>query len=300
VINIKSAYSDEGFSFSKKFSLGISGAAIDDRTRYSSSYLRESCDAYLEIKYQKGSLNLLVDNEEIECHELGDLIAKLDPASTLIDATSLDVPELSLALKSLHQKSGLDIFITYVEPAEYSSAPTSTLDQEEFSLSEEISGFEGTGIPTISMPVDSELARRFLFFVGFEGGRLQNAIETYDISSDEIRVFFGMPAFKPGWEIKSIRRNLHALSDQSFSSQISYCCASSCSDALRSLSKASSSSLNTINYVVPLGTKPNSIAAILHMLENPFSTRLLYDQPHKKSERSRGVGRRHFYNYLVP
>ena len=300
MINIKSAYSDGDFSFPNKFSLGISGEAIDDRTRYSSSYLRKSCDSYVEIKYQKGLLNLLVNNEVIECHELGDFIAKLDPTSTLIDATSLDIPELSLTLKSLHQKSGLDIFITYIEPSEYNSASSSTLDQEEYSLSDEISGFEGTGIPTISMPVDSELARRFLFFVGFEGGRLQNAIETYDISSDEIRVFFGMPAFRPGWEIKSIRRNLQALSDHSFSSRIGYCCASSCSDALRSLSKASSLSPDTINYVVPLGTKPNSIAAILHMLENPDSTRLLYDQPQKKYERSRGVGRRHFYNYLVP
>lgn len=299
-MKIKSAYSDTNYSFPEQFSLGISGPAIDERTRHSSKYLNDQCLKSVEIKYYKENLNLKFDDDYLECHELSEKILELKPKSALIDSTSLDIPELSLTLKALHTISGLEVYIIYVEPAEYASDPTKALDHEEFSLSEEISGFEGTGIPTISMPVDSELYRRFIFFVGFEGGRFQNAIETYDISSEEVRIFFGLPAFRPGWEVKSIRRNLQALNERSYSGRISYCSASSSTDALISLNKVASHDKETINYIVPLGTKPNSIAAILYMLENPDSTRLLYDQPHKKHERSRGVGRLHFYHYMVP
>ncbi|WP_156483673.1 hypothetical protein [Azotobacter vinelandii] len=300
MIDIKSAYSDVDYSFSESFSLGLAGYAIDDRSRYSVDFLKRQCVKTISLQYRKESLDLLVNDEVLECHELSDYFGGMNLSSILLDSTSLDIPELSLALKALHKISGLKVVIVYVEPGEYASGAGKTLDHEEFALSDEISGFEGTGIPTISMPVDSELSRRFIFFVGFEGGRLQNAIETYDISSDEARIYFGLPAFRPGWEVKSIRRNLQALNDQSFSSRIGYCSASSCTDALRSLYKAMASGDGVINYIVPLGTKPNSIAAILLMLENPDSTRLLYDQPHKRSERSRGVGRRHYYHYMVP
>lgn len=300
MIKIKSAYSDTNYSFPEQFCLGISGPTIDDRTRHSSEYLNNQCLKSIKIKYQKENLNLKFNDSYLECHELSEKILELKPKVALIDSTSLDIPELSLTLKALHAISGLKVTIIYVEPEEYASDSAKRLDHEEFSLSEEISGFEGTGIPTVSMPVDSGLSRRFIFFVGFEGGRLQNAIETYDISSEEIRIFFGLPAFRPGWEIKSIRRNLQALNDRSYSSRISYCSASSSTDALRSLDKTASHDKETINYIVPLGTKPNSIAAILYMLENPDSTRLLYDQPHKKNGRSHGVGRLHFYHYMVP
>ncbi|WP_455231068.1 hypothetical protein [Geopseudomonas aromaticivorans] len=300
MIDIRSAYSEEEYSFPEKFSLGIAGIGIDDRSRYSIEFVKKECVTSLIIEYRKDTLDLAVGGDVVECHDLASYFSSLQLTSVMIDSTSLDIPELALTLKSLHGLKGLRIVILYVEPAEYSAGAKKTLDHEEFSLSDEISGFEGTGIPTISMPVDNELSRRFIFFVGFEGGRLQNAIETYDVSSDEARIYFGLPAFRPGWEVKSIRRNLQSLKDQSFSSRIGYCSASSCTDALQSLYKVKANDTETINYIVPLGTKPNSLAAILMMLENPDTTRLLYDQPDKRSERSRGIGRRHYYHYMVP
>lgn len=300
MIEVISTYSLEPYSFPFAFSHGIVGTAIDDRSKYSVDFVKNECDSTSVIQYRQESLDVLVDDVAVECHQLSEHLCQQKPTSVLIDSTSLDIPELALILKALHQFSGLRVVVLYVEPFEYTSGETNTLDQEEFSLSEEISGFEGAGIPSISMPVDNDLLRRFIFFVGFEGGRLQSAIETYDVSSEEARIFFGLPAFKPGWETKSIRRNLQALSDQSFSGRIFYCSASSCTDALRSLHKVKASEAGTINYVVPLGTKPNSLAAILFALDSQSSVRLLYDQPNKKAGRSKGVGRRHYYHYLVP
>lgn len=299
MIDVRSAYTEENYSFKLKFSLGISGYAIDDRTRYSIDFVSRESEKNLNIQYNQEMLNLSVGEDVVECHELDSYFKDMKLSSVIIDSTSLGIPELSLILKSMHKFKGLKIIILYVEPAEYSVSDKKTLEHEEFSLSNEISGFEGTGIPTISMPVESEFGRRFIFFVGFEGGRLQNAIETYDIAADEARIYFGLPAFKPGWEVKSIRRNLQALHDQSFSTRIGYCSASNCTDALRSINKVKSNDSGIINYIIPLGTKPNSLAAILLMLESPENTRLLYDQPKKRQERSRGVGRHHYYHYMV-
>lgn len=300
MIDVRSAYTEDDYAFSSNFCLGISGSGIDDRSRYSIELIQRESASVVTIEYRKSTLDLVVGEHVIECHELRSYFSNLDLSSILIDSTSLDVPELALILKSLHGIKSLNVVILYVEPEEYTSEINKIFEHEDFSLSNEISGFEGTGIPTISMPVESELGRRFIFFVGFEGGRLQNAIETYDVATDEARIYFGLPAFKAGWEVKSIRRNLQALHDQSFSARIGYCSASNCTDALKSLYKVRSSDDETINYLVPLGTKPNALAAILLMLEYPETTRLLYDQPDKRSERSRGVGRRHYYQYMVP
>ncbi|WP_187979560.1 hypothetical protein [Pseudomonas oryzihabitans] len=251
MIEVKSTFSLEPYSFPFEFSHGIFGTAIDSRSEYSVDFVRHQCALTLAIQYRQESLDIMINNVPVECHLLPEYVNQHAFTSVLIDSTSLDIPELALILKALHQFSGLRVIVLYVEPFEYTSGETSALNQEEFSLSEEISGFEGAGIPTISMPVDNDLLRRFIFFVGFEGGRLQSAIETYDISSEEARIFFGLPAFKPGWETKSIRRNLQSLTDQSFSGRIFYCSASSCTDALRSLHKVKSNEPGTINYVIP-------------------------------------------------
>lgn len=300
MIELKSTYSAEEYSFPFEFSHGFVGTPIDDRSNYSTELVKKECTSTSLFQYRQENLDVVMDEMVIECHVLAEHIGKLNPTSVLIDSTSLDIPELALILKALHTHRGLRIVLLYVEPIEYTSGESKALEQENFTLSNEISGFEGAGIPTISMPIDDENLRRFIIFVGFEGGRLQSAIETYDISSDEARIYFGLPAFKPGWESRSMRRNLQALSDQSIGGRIGYCSASSCTDALNSLRKAKASDKETINYVVPLGTKPNSIASILFTLENPKSVRLLYDLPNKRNGRSRGVGRRHYYHYLVP
>lgn len=300
MINIKSTSSDVEYSFPFEFSHGFFGCSIDDRSHCSIEYVKKNTINPTVFCYRPESLDVVIGEEIFECHDLDRFFDECMPTSILIDSTSLDIPELALILKALHSRSGLRIVLLYVEPAEYTSSEASTLEQENFSLSNEISGFEGAGIPTISMPVDDESLRRFIVFVGFEGGRLQSVIETYDISNEEARIYFGLPAFKPGWESKSMQRNLQALSDKSIGGRIGYCSASSCTDALISLRKVKAVDGETINYVVPLGTKPNSIASILFSLEDPKRVRLLYDLPSKRSGRSRGVGRRHYYQYLVP
>lgn len=296
MIDLKSAYCDHDVSFEEKFSHGLVGVDIDERTSKSISHVGENSNFTVSLEYDPESLSLKIDGSSVECHDFYDYLSGLGIQSLLIDATSLEVPELALVLKAVLSMPSYQVLLVYFEPDQYSSTDNGTLDMEEFGLSDQILGFEGAGIPTVSMPVDDECDRKFVFFVGFEAGRLQSAIETYDISSDEAKIFFGIPAFRPGWEAKSIRRNLQALSEQSFKGRVGYCSAGNSSDALNSLRKVGFHEEGQgFMYVVPIGTKPNSIAAIIFSVENSDKVRLLYDQPTKSAGRSTGVGRRHYY-----
>ncbi|MCD1589018.1 hypothetical protein K7H09_23750 [Halomonas sp. IOP_14] len=297
-MSVRSICCDKDISFLQKYSHGVFGLNIDERSEYSIQHVADNSLLSLVFTYDKNDLNVNVNGSVVECHELSLYLSELNVLSLLIDSTSLDVPELALILNAVKECEIKDVLIVYFEPENYSSSDSGSLNAEEFNLSDEILGFEGAGIPTISMPLEEDRIRKFIAFAGFEAGRLQSAIETYDISSSEAKIFFGIPAFRPGWEMKSIRRNIHTLSEHSFGGRIGYCSANNVTDALRSLYRIKFEE-DAMFYLLPLGTKPNSIAAIIFKIENDERVRILYDQPQKKVGRSQGVGRRHYYHYRI-
>lgn len=297
-MNVRSVFCDKDIDFSFKYSYGIYGESIDERSEYSIQHVIENSNVSLKFVYDKNDLNVIINGNVVECHELTQYFDDLKIGNLLLDATSLDIPELALVMSAVRNCVINDVLIVYFEPEQYSTRNTGTLNAEEFNLSDEILGFEGAGIPTISMPIEEHCVRKFIAFAGFEAGRLQSAIETYDILSSEAKIFFGIPAFRPGWEVKSIRRNIQTLNEHSFGGRIGYCSANNVTDALRSL-RCLKIEEGTMVYLLPLGTKPNSIAAIIFKIENDEKVRILYDQPHKKIGRSQGVGRRHYYHYRI-
>ena len=298
MIDVKAAFHDADYVLPKSFDLGIFGSSIDDRTQYSIQYVEKYTNSSIELIYDKEQLNLVVNGDSIECHNFPIYLKEKNISSLILDSTSLDVPELALVIKAIASIPKLEVLILYVEPENY-SGNSPIFEQETFTLSDSIIGFEGHGIPTISLPVDSHSPRKFVFFLGFEGTRLLNAIETYDVSEDEAKIVFGVPAFQSGWESKSIRSNMPTLKEYKFKGRISYCSASSPKSALAILREAGSSESCEHIYVVPIGTKPNTVGALLYILEKPEGIRLLYDQPKKKVGRSSGVGRKHFYMFTI-
>lgn len=299
MIEIKTAFTDSDYLFDVRFSHGFHGRSIDERTIYSSQYVKNCSDSVLRLNYNKEYLNLNVDDSEIECHEVIDFLSGLNIRSALVDITSLDIPELALLLKALLKISGIDILLLYVEPEDYTYTKDGALDFEEYQLSDEILGFEGAGIPTISYPIDYDSPRKFIFFAGFEGARILSAIETYDITDEQVKIIFGIPAFKPGWELRSIRKNLQFLNEHIIHNNIDYCSANSIKQAIDILKDSNSLDENGLDYVIPIGTKPSSVGALLYFLCNMDKTRILYDQPYKKKDRTSGVGVKHFYKIMV-
>jgi hypothetical protein len=127
-----------------------------------------------------------------------------------------------------------------------------------------------------------------VFLVGFEHGRVQNAIEQRgDVDREKYRCFaiVGLPAFQIGWESNTLINHLSAFEEMNISgASVSYCQASSIREAYIKLWELYGKIGNerSIFFVSPLGTKPHIIGAILFLLETKGEyavTSLYYDHP---------------------
>lgn len=300
MIEVKTAFSNSNFIFPTKFSLGIYGNAIDERTEYSISVVISESQSSFRLYYNRDELCLFKDDIRIECNELYGTLETLTIDNVIIDSTSLDIPELALIIKALLKLDNCKFSIFYVEPDSYLSESKNSPTNVVFDLSDTILGFESTGIPTITFPVSNPLQSKFLFFAGFEEGRIASAFEVFDINSSNTQIFFGVPAFKPGWENSSFKRNIRTIEDNGLRGRIGYCsasCVSSSLAAIRSTCREIPDSDESFIYLLPLGTKPCSIGAILFSNER-MNAALLYDQPLKKQGRSMGVGVRNLYRIV--
>ncbi len=300
MIDVKTAFSNHDFHFPKKFSLGIYGNAIDERTEYSISVVTSESKKSFRLSYNREELCLFIDDVRIECNKLSGALENLKIDNVIIDSTSLDIPELALIIKALLKFNNCTFSIFYVEPDSYLSESNNSPTNVIFDLSDTILGFESTGIPTITFPVSNPLQSKFLFFAGFEEGRIASAFEVFDINSSNTQIFFGVPAFKPGWENSSFKKNIKTIEDNGLRGRIGYCsasCVSSSLAAIRSTCRDIPDSDENFIYLLPLGTKPCSIGAILYSNERE-SAALLYDQPLKKQGRSKGIGVRNLYRIV--
>lgn len=303
MISVTSAQSATLSPLPDKADIAVYGKEIDDRSKVSIAYAIDNSLSHVKMSYNPDELTVEIDGVSLECEELTGWLGERVESKVLIDATSLDVPELALLLNGLKSVSrsnpGIQITVLYIEPEKYVSFPSAAICQEEFQLSEQILGFECSGIPTITKPLLTDSPRKFVFFLGFEGGRLLSAFEAFDISSDESEVVFGVPAFKLGWEAKSFKRNMHVLKEVSLEGRFIYCGATSVNSALTELRRKCELKPNCTINLVPIGSKPHSLAAIILFVERPSQVSLLFDLPSRKVGHSEGVGKIHLYRLVM-
>lgn len=275
-----------------KFSLGFYGKAIDDRTRFSEDFIKKNSENVFSIFYDKDQIVYEINGEVIQCHDIEEYFRDMNPNSSLIDITSIDVPTLALIVQSLKGIMNL-LYFVYIEPENYSSTTeTLTSLDSSFNLSESILGFESSGVPTITKPLERDYD--YIFLLGFEEARTLNAIEVHDIHSDQGKFIFGVPAFKPHWENESLKNNVRVLKDYNIREHIRYCGANDLAACVAIIMNIISSNDKKGVNIIPIGTKPHSLAAILaySITEN---MNILFDQPIQMGERSSGVGTKHLY-----
>ncbi len=163
------------------FDFGFHGKVIDDRTRFSASEVQRASKSSFDFFYEQDTFSVRLNNVEIPCESLDENpFPKLDNRKVLIDATSLDVPELALLFDHLCSFKFIDFYIFYFEPEEYTK-DIRYLENNDFSLSDNILGFENSGIPIVSGVVEDSDDKVFVIFAGFESSRLMSACEIYDI-----------------------------------------------------------------------------------------------------------------------
>lgn len=292
MISIKSAFSRENLL--QQYDIGYYGAEIDERTKYSIGEICSKSNHNTCVKYNPENLTISLNKREIQCEDIPSEFASHPEKKICIDSTSLDVPELALLLKALIENKVPSFDILYVEPESYVTDPAYSPSNSEFELSDQILGFESAGIPTITKPIPDEIKGPSIFFAGFESERLASAFETFEFYDEMVSVIFGVPSFRPGWETISFKNNLTTLRENSIQGRVEYCSASCPGGAIKKIRQIiGDSGFEGEAYITPLGTKPNSIAALLYSLET--ETTIIYDHPQKKPGRSKGIGTRNLY-----
>ena len=277
-------------------SIMIHGTPIDDRGEQALQVDRGRITERLQVAYNHEEMTLSVGPNESSADDCAELFKeKIQGKSIVLEGTTLGFAELFCSIQALISLGQLNFQIFYIEPQTYSKGNSGP---DSFELSHEIVGYRP--IPNAIVDLSSNSVEAGVFFLGFEPERLERALEEYQmITSKEVKVVFGVPAFHPGWELNSLVPHLQCLSERG-GFDIAYCSANDPTAALDCLEDTRRSlSPDCRMFVAPIGTKPCGIAAAIFASLYPEKVGLLYDHPQKKKKRTEGVGILHQYSVII-
>lgn len=266
------------------------GAPVDEREESAIAFSCMNIVERVEVVYDYTSMTIKVGDSSNNAENISDLLRPyIQEKKIVLESTTLGFAELFLLIKSIISLNINDFLVIYVEPGTYSRSALSSISYE---LSELNAGY--MPIPGSVVDLSEDDVESGVFFLGYEPERLERAFEEYQmLSSKDIKVVFGIPAFRPGWELNSIVPHLSLIDN----CEISYCAAndpSSAYDALEATRRSLSAEKKM--FIGPIGTKPCGIAAALFASMHDSQVGLLYDHRTKKKKRSTGVNIWHRYS----
>lgn len=290
---------DWGSQGAVSFDLAIFGKVVDERGRASADFLKSASSGFLYLYFDPNSQSVFSSEDAVI--ELSALRALLTICRRVVlDATTLGVGEILHVLAAVKAVGGSEVEFFYVEPKQYAKAPavSSATMSREFRLTENCRFIGVQGFIHEYRGADEA---HHVFLIGFEPGRLRNALEQREVELDRYCLYAiaGVPAFQFGWESNSLHTHARAFEEIKIGrSRLSYCDASSIREAYLSLWELYSAvgSEEACFYVSPLGTKPHAVAAALFLVETKGAackTSLFYDHPVRVDGRSVEMGRWH-------
>ena len=271
------------------------GEDVDNRGRESVRISTNSAEKHHKLTYCAENQSWSIDSQETESRHILQLVHGQN--SVLLDGTTLGVAEICKILQLLIAKKVPRVSFLYIEPGDYTTSSEENSLQPSYCLSDNtiVSGLRGYVLDT-----SNKFEGAAVIFLGFEGDRPLVALEQQNL--DDVMKYYviGIPAFKAGWEKRSIIHNLSLISDSynKGHTEVRYCEANSVFSAYQLLEELDRELKNLDQELIigPFGTKPESIAAALYLCRNPRRTGLIYDHPTRKHERSYDVGRFHLYD----
>jgi hypothetical protein len=269
------------------------GNSVDDRGQSSVNIESSNISQRVTVNYDYEGMEISVGDKVINADEATALLAPyVEQGKIVLDATTLGFSELFFAIKGLVDLKVNDFLIIYVEPSDYSRT---TPGADSFALSELNAGYKP--IPRSVVDLAGDDVEAGVFFLGFEPERLERAFEEYQmLSTKDVKVVFGIPAFQPGWELNSIVPHLSIIENCT----IAYCAANDPSSAYDTLEETRISlGQEKKMFIGPIGTKPCGIATALFACMHPLQTGLLFDHRKKRVKRSSGVNVWHRYSIKI-
>ena len=184
----------------------------------------------------------------------------------------------------------VEVRIIYVEPLNYKVCEFQKAGVYH-DLAAEINGIAPLpGFIAITPDDNNEVPTKLVVFIGFEGGRFTHIYEQYDISGDNVLPIVGAPGYRIEYPFMSLWGNRQIIYQSGAWRNIRYCTANSIVDAYCRLLELIKSEPATMFKIVPIGTKPHTIAALAFALKYSSKIEIVYDNPKLGQRRSNGVG----------
>ncbi len=271
--------------------LGLCGTVVDTRGKAAEAYLKQQCSRVLNLSFDPDVGNIRLDGTVVEPDQLNKVIP--DAGGVVLETTTLGFVEVAVCCDALRKAGARSISLLYVEPGEYFIPdPGQILLTRQFALTEEVTPY--SGVPGWIKRLD-ETKSRVVFFLGFEGERLLQAIEQLPLDPRRCSVVFGVPAFRPGWELNAFANNVSVLREARLAGGIDFCAADNPWAAIDHLNRFYEAHSMDDVFVVPIGTKPHGIGAAI-FAATKSNIGIFYDHPKRKIGRSDKLGTWHLFD----
>tara|TARA_R110001583_G_scaffold45415_10_gene143067 strand:+ start:98 stop:1021 length:924 start_codon:yes stop_codon:yes gene_type:complete len=286
----------------EKWGLGFYGKSLDERGRCAIESIADRSIKSIEIdhRFSNESQIYSINGSEVgsPVKHLQSLIKKNSKNKrVLLDATTLGLPEIAAICLSIKQLPDLECALTilYIEPHDY-KRKSGEARKFHLSTDRKFSNIIGLTLDTTQLDPGTVIA-----FLGFEPERLAHFEEQFPATGWDGMAFFGVPAFKAGWESDAYTANVPTLSkrDANIAWDVNFCSANSVSAAYFELmKKAEGRDLNERPFLfLPIGTKPHGIAAVLFCCEHSYGrSGITYDHPVRIEKRTEQIGKSHLYH----
>jgi len=279
--------------YRERSDIAFVGTPVDERGRYSVELAKANADRTVHCRYDHLGFSFHLGDDVVRIDELADYADDIAVRRILIDATTLDFPELLLLSRTyLHDT---DLGYLYIEPTEYSELIGPAYPRT-FELSTRFQAFQA--IPGFSPELHAERHAYLAACIGFESTRLRRLLaEDEGHFIDRLGMVFGVPPYQVSWEMQSLLHHADVIEEQGPQTDILFAAANnprSTFECLQTLYRALPHDGSQLLMLGAFGSKPTSIATALFACTHR-DTRVVYDFPTQKHDRTRGVGPVHYF-----
>jgi hypothetical protein len=281
-----------------KWDFAFVGKSLDKRGEISTEFAKKNSENVILFQYANKEFEIYLSGVVSYIDDIQQKVSEYSSGKILIDTTTMSFAEILILCQSFKDNGVTSVSLLYLEPEQYKrkNSGNAILDKRDFELSEEISGYEA--IPGHALSLSNDVAQKIVFLCGFESERIDRALEDSQIVSCNCCSIFGVPAFRPGWEMDSFDNNLSVFKDRNINGNISFCGATNPLSVFQTLETIYNGLEEDAQlFVVPIGTKPMSIGASIFLISKPKDkVAALYDHPKKMPGRTSFISDWHLYN----
>jgi hypothetical protein len=277
------------------WSVGFCGQILDDRGRAAVEAVKAHTGRILELSYDSDNFTVDCGERTVCADEFIDTLRQFRDDTIVLESTTLGFVEILLTCMCLRKLGVEEVHLIYVEPGKYSSPRwRQLLHRRDFELSGLVPGY--TAIPGAAMLLADRASQKGIFFLGYEERRLERAFEDLQmIQASRAAVVFGIPAFRPGWEMDAIANNIEIIREQNIRGGVYFCGAENPLAVIEILGEFHRGLESDERlFVAPIGTKPHGIGVALFVAEHA-DVRVIFDHPRRTEGRSDGIGHWHLY-----